>query len=412
MSPYGRKVSSEPAGDHAWTRYRVFLIGFLPIGAVYTVFGLIRLARGEEVAGRLVFGLAWIAIGLLVQAVLIERGRRRERDDVRDGEESGGGRRVVPWSGASPCRRGGHLVSDVPDLGPMPQRVAVSAEQAGCLVAEQFPEWAALPVTPVENGGWDNRTFHLGDSMLLRLPSAEEYALAVEKEHRWLPELAPRLPLPVPVPLAKGRPGAGYPFAWSVYGWIDGTPATFDSVVDPGRLAADLADFIAALQRVDASEGPRPGKHNWFRGATLRTYEAQAQDALDALHGRIDDALARELWAQALEAPWDGVDVWFHGDLARGNLLLTDGQLSAVIDFGTCGVGDPACDRAIAWTLLSADGRNVFRERLDVDDATWSRGRGWALWKTLVTCADSMDEDDADARDARRVLAELLGDRP
>ncbi len=303
-------------------------------------------------------------------------------------------------------------MNDVPDLGPMPQRVAVGAEQARRLVAEQFPHWAELPVTAVDKGGWDNWTFHLGDDMLLRLPSAEEYALAVEKEHRWLPELAPALPLPIPVPLEKGRPGAGYPFAWSVYRWIDGTPATFDSVVDPIRLASDLADFIAALQSIDASEGPQPGKHNWFRGATLRTYEAKAQGALDELRGHIDDASAREIWVQAVEAPWDGVDVWFHGDLAPGNLLLTDGQLSAVIDFGTSGVGDPACDLAVAWTLLSAGGRNAFREQLAVEDATWSRGRGWALWKTLVSYADSLGEDDADAVDARRVLAEILAERP
>ncbi|MFJ6899934.1 aminoglycoside phosphotransferase family protein [Streptomyces hokutonensis] len=293
----------------------------------------------------------------------------------------------------------------------MPQRVTISAEQAGRLVAEQFPQWAALLVTAVENGGWDNRTFHLGDNMLLRLPSAEEYALAVEKEHRWLPELAPALPLPIPVPLAKGSPGATYPFAWSVYRWIGGTPATFESVVDPIRFAEELANFVAALQSVDASEGPQPGKHNWFRGATLRTYEAQALGALDELRGHIDVALARELWAQALEAQWDGADVWFHGDLAQGNLLLEDGQLTAVIDFGTCGVGDPACDLAIAWTLLSADGRGLFRKRLGVDDATWARGRGWALWKTLVSCANSLGEDGADARNARRVLSEILADR-
>ncbi|KJS59574.1 aminoglycoside phosphotransferase APH(3') [Streptomyces rubellomurinus] len=302
-------------------------------------------------------------------------------------------------------------MNDVPDLGPVPRRITVSAEQAGRLVAEQFPHWAALPVTAVENGGWDNRTFRLGDDMLLRLPSAQEYALAVEKEHRWLPELAPALPLPIPVPLAKGSPGATYPFAWSVYGWIDGTPATFESVADPIRFAEDLADFVAALRSVDASHGPQPGKHNWFRGATLRTYEARALGALEELRGHIDVAPAHELWTRALRARWDGTDVWFHGDLARGNLLLRDGRLCAVIDFGTCGVGDPACDLAIAWTLLSVDGRDVFRKRLGVDDATWARGRGWALWKTLVSCADSLGEDGADARDARRVLSGILTDR-
>lgn len=292
----------------------------------------------------------------------------------------------------------------------MPQRVTVTAEQAQRLVAEQFPQWAALPVTAVANGGWDNWTFHLGEDMLLRLPSAEEYALAVEKEHRWLPQLAPSLPLPVPVPLGKGEPTPDYPFPWSVYAWIDGTPSTFEGVAEPIRFAKDVADFVAALQAIDASAGPRPGKHNWFRGATVRTYEAQAFAALEDLQGRVDRAAARRMWAQALESPWDGVDVWFHGDLAQDNLLLTEGQLSAVIDFGTCGVGDPACDMAVAWTLLTPEGRKVFRKRLDVDDAMWARGRGWALWKTLVSCANSLDEDDVDAVNSRRVLGGILDD--
>lgn len=299
-------------------------------------------------------------------------------------------------------------MNDVPELGPTPQRVTVSAEQARRLVVEQFPQWATLPVTAVTNGGWDNWTFYLGEDMLLRMPSAEEYALAVEKEHRWLPQLAPSLPLPVPLPLSKGDPSADYPFPWSVYAWIDGTPLTFEEVADPIRFAEDLADFVAALQAIDASEGPQPGKHNWFRGATLRTYEAQALEAMEDLRGHVDDAPARRVWTQALESQWDGVDVWFHGDLAQGNLLLTEGQLSAVIDFGTCGVGDPACDLAVAWTLLTADGREVFRKRLAIDDASWARGRGWALWKSLVSCANSLDEDGADAINARRVLASIL----
>lgn len=267
----------------------------------------------------------------------------------------------------------GVLLNEKPDLGPKPQRITVDSEQAQRLVTDQCPQWAALPISPVENSGWDNWTFHLGDTMLLRLPSAREYALAVEKEHRWLPVLAPSLPRPIPVPLAKGKPGAGYPFSWSVYEWIDGAPASFDEVVDPIGIAVDVAGFVAALQGIDATDGPQPGKHNWFRGATLRTYDAATHSALADLRGHIDDELALEIWTRALEAQWDGVDVWFHGDLAQGNILLNGGILSAVIDFGTCGVGDPACDLAIAWTLISAEGRRAFRERLSVDDALWSR---------------------------------------
>lgn len=291
----------------------------------------------------------------------------------------------------------------MPDL-PRPQRITVDAGQVRRLVAAQFPRWAGLLVRPVARGGWDNFTFHLGDDLVARLPSAAEYALAVGKERTWLPKLAARLPLPVPAPLAAGRPGAGYPFEWSVYSWLPGEPASADSVEDPVRLAADVAGFLAALQSVDAAEGPQPGVHNWFRGAGLRTYDGSVERALTALDDRVDTALAREIWKTALDAPWDGVDRWFHGDVAPGNLLLREGRLAAVIDFGTCGVGDPSCDTAIAWTLLTAEGRKAFRERLSLDEATWARGRGWALWKTLVTCARSAEAE------PRRVLAEIFAE--
>ncbi|WP_307872887.1 aminoglycoside phosphotransferase family protein [Paractinoplanes ovalisporus] len=294
------------------------------------------------------------------------------------------------------------LTDDVPDLGPPPRRLTVDAGQVGRLVAEQFPQWAHLPVRPVADGGWDNRTFHLGDHMSVRLPSAAEYAQAVDKEHHWLPRFASRLPQPIPKPLAKGAPGPGYPFPWSVYEWLDGTPATPAAIADPVRFALDLAEFLAALRSIDPAGGPGPGKHNWFRGGTLRTFEGLLTAALEReLSSVVPDCaadcdilfaadransftLVREIWADALGAPWDGVPYWFHGDVAAGNLLLDAGRLSAVIDFGTCGVGDPACDLAVAWTLLTAEGRRAFRDRLGVDDATWRRGRGWALWKSLA----------------------------
>ncbi|MEU8311831.1 aminoglycoside phosphotransferase family protein [Micromonospora sp. NPDC048169] len=300
-------------------------------------------------------------------------------------------------------------MSDVPDLGPPPRRTAVGVEQVRLLVADQFPHLAGLRIEPVANGGWDNWTFHLGPELLVRLPSAAEYALAVDKEHLWLPALAARLPLPIPVPLAKGEPGAGYPYPWSIYRWLDGETAAVDRIADPVRFALDLAGFLAALQDVDTAGGPRPGVHNWFRGGTLRTYDKKVEHALAALDGHVDAALVREIWARALGARWDGVDRWFHGDIAPGNLLLASGSLAAVIDFGTCGVGDPACDLAIAWTLLSVEGRAAFRERLSVDDAAWARGRGWALWKTLATYSRTFDdpEDAEESAEARRILGEI-----
>ncbi|MGY0236893.1 aminoglycoside phosphotransferase family protein [Longispora urticae] len=301
-------------------------------------------------------------------------------------------------------------MSDTPELGAPPQRVDVPAELVSRLVAAQFPRWADLPVTPVEPGGWDNRTFRLGAELSVRMPSAAEYALAVEKEHRWLPELAPRLPLPVSTPVAKGQPGEGYPFPWSVYFWLDGETARADRIADPVRFAGDLAGFLAALRRVDPADGPRPGTHNWFRGGTLRTYDYKVRDALVTLAGHVDGELVAEIWRDALDATWDGAESWFHGDVAQGNLLLADGRLAAVIDFGTCGVGDPACDLAVAWTLLTVEGRDAFRDVLAVDEAEWARGRGWALWKTLSICADSLGDVDEEAGSARRTLDRILAE--
>lgn len=308
--------------------------------------------------------------------------------------------------------RRGVSVNDVPDLGPLPQRITVDAEQVRQLITDQFPHLANLPIEPVANGGWDNWTFHLGPDLLVRLPSAAEYALAVDKEHRWLPDLAARLPLPVPTPVAKGEPTAGYPYPWSIYRWLDGESARADRIANPTRFANDLAEFLAALQGVDAAGGPQPGLHNWFRGGTLRTYDQEVEHALAELGDHVDAELVREVWAAALDARWDGVDRWFHGDIAPGNLLLADGQLAAVIDFGTCGVGDPACDLAIAWTLLTSDSRHAFRARLAVDDATWARGRGWALWKTLASCSNaSADPEKAEElANAHRILAGICSE--
>jgi aminoglycoside phosphotransferase (APT) family kinase protein len=300
---------------------------------------------------------------------------------------------------------------EVPDLGPVPERLTIGIETAGALVAQQFPQWAELPLAPVADQGWDNSTFRLGDDLLVRLPNAAEYALAVEKEQRWLPKLAAHLPVPVPVPLGVGRPGAGFPFPWSVYRWLPGRPADRGSIADPVGVAADLAEFITALQRVDAADGPRPGIHNWFRGGTLRTYDPTARSALARLDGHLDLELATAAWKDALAARWDGVEAWFHGDLAPGNLLLDkDSRLTAVIDFGTCGVGDPSCDYASAWTLLDAEGRHVLRERLDIDPATWARGRGWALWKSLSQLAAGLADDEPWAVDAQVTVDEVLDD--
>ena len=285
------------------------------------------------------------------------------------------------------------------------EAVHIDAALVRRLVVAQFPQWADLPVEPIE-GGWDNKTFRLGARMTARLPSAARYAPQVEKEQRWLPKLAPLLPLPIPVPLAKGVPGDGYPFDWSVYRWIEGETAAAAHIGGLRRFATALGRFLSALQRIDPSEGPPPGRHNFFRGGPLAVYDAETRQAIAALGGRIDAEAATTAWDAALAASWQGPPVWFHGDVAAGNLLVEKGRLSAVIDFGISGVGDPSCDLAISWTLFGGESRAAFRHALRPDEATWERGRGWALWKALITLAGH--NDPIEAGRARRVVDEVL----
>ncbi|WP_181165063.1 aminoglycoside phosphotransferase family protein [Mesorhizobium sp. B2-9-1] len=288
-------------------------------------------------------------------------------------------------------------------------KITIDTELVRRLVDAQFPEWRHLPVSPVEFGGWDNRTFHLGEDMTVRLPSAAAYSLQVEKEHRWLPKLAPHLPLPIPMPLAMGEPAAGYPWHWSVYRWIEGETAKTARINDLGAFAVALADFLVALRGIDATDGPAPGQHNFHRGGPLSVYDKEARQAIAALEGRIDVQAATAVWDAALAATSHGSPVWFHGDVASGNLLVEDGSLSAVIDFGTSGVGDPSCDLAIAWTFFEGESREAFRTRIDVDDAIWARGRGWTLWKALITVAGH-DANQAEAERQRNVIDEVLAD--
>jgi aminoglycoside phosphotransferase (APT) family kinase protein len=288
--------------------------------------------------------------------------------------------------------------------------VKIDASLVGRLVAAQFPEWADLPIRPVVPGGWDNRTFHLGERMSVRLPSAAPYALQVAKEHRWLPKLAPLLPLPIPVPLAMGVPAEGFPWPWSVYRWLEGEPATLEGIADLSEFAIALAQFLIALQRIDATGGPPPGQHNFFRGGPLAIYDGETRQAIATLEGQIDTDAVTAVWQAALAATWQGSPVWVHGDVSAENLLVRNSQLSAVIDFGSSAVGDPACDLAIAWTLLQGDSRDAFRAALPLDRATWARGRGWTLWKGLITLAEHLNTNPLEAEKASRVIDAVLAD--
>jgi aminoglycoside phosphotransferase (APT) family kinase protein len=287
---------------------------------------------------------------------------------------------------------------------------AITTALASRLVAGQFPQWADLPVMRVESDGNDNSTFRLGEEMSVRLPSADRYAPQLEKEHRWLPILAPQLPLAIPEPLVKGAPAYGYPWQWAIYKWIDGEPATIERVVDLRRFATDLAEFLATLYRIDPAGGPAPGKHNFFRGGPLSTYDVETRDAIAALGKDIDTDAATEVWEAALAATWNGSPVWVHGDVNATNLLVANGRLIAVIDFGCSGVGDPACDVTIAWTFLFGESRERFRARLPLDNATWARGRGWALWKALIMLVGALKTNAKEAAESRRIIDDVVAE--
>jgi aminoglycoside phosphotransferase (APT) family kinase protein len=280
------------------------------------------------------------------------------------------------------------------------------------LVNTQFPQWAHLPVRLVETGGWDNRIFHLGQHTIVRLPSAADYSLQVEKEHRWLPRLAPLLPLPIPTPLAMGEPASSYPWRWSIYQWIEGDTVVPKRIGDLSHFATSLAQFLIALQRIDPTDGPPPGPHNFYRGGALTTYDVETRKAIAALRSRIDADAATEVWEAALGTTWERSPVWIHGDVSAGNLLIQGGRLSSVIDFGMLGVGDPACDLSIAWTLFGGKSREAFRGMLPLDPGTWARGRAWTLWKALIVAAGLTKTNAVEAAQPLHVIDEVLEGRP
>ena len=279
------------------------------------------------------------------------------------------------------------------------------------LIAEQFPDWIGLPLEPVLSAGTDNAIYRLGRDMAVRLPRRASAAQQVKKEGLWLPRLAPHLPLAVPVPLALGIPAAGYPFHWSVCRWLPGEDAVSRPIADLHDAAIGLSQFISSLQKIDVTGGPPPGSHNFFRGASLASRNAQTRAAIESLNGILETAPLTRAWNAALEIePWDKPPVWLHGDIHAGNLLTEQGRLTAVIDFGGLGAGDPACDLMVAWNLLSAEARATFRSKLTVDGATWGRARGWALSVAVVALPYYLDTNPVLVAISRYAISEVLAD--
>lgn len=264
----------------------------------------------------------------------------------------------------------------------------INVELARRLLDRQFPQWARLPLEPLVPAGSDHVIYRLGSELTVRLPRHADAIGQAAKEARWLPLLAPHLPLAIPEPVAVGEPDLGYPWPWAVTRWLDGEVATVEALGDAREAAVALAEFLKALQRLpthgleeDSAPAVDAGESLEARDtATRRAIAALDGVATGVYDGVFNAAAMTALWDAALSAPaWSGPPVWFHGDFHTGNLLTLHGRLSAVLDFGGLGVGDPACDMTIAYTLMSPESRRVFREALEVDDATWLRGRGWAL---------------------------------
>ncbi len=292
----------------------------------------------------------------------------------------------------------------------MLEKLKITKDLVSRLIASQFPQWKDLSIEQVLPGGWDNRIFRLGKNMLVRLPSSADYADKVKKEQYWLPKLAPLLPIAIPEPMAMGNPELGYPFHWSVYKWLEGeTLANYENI-DQINLANDLADFLISLHSIDTTGGPEAGKHNFYRGGSLSIYDSETRQAIKLLNGKIDNDIATKIWNDALKTTWNKPSVWVHGDISAGNLLVQNGQLSAVIDFGGLAIGDPACDLAIAWTFFNNDARSIFKNKLQLDEATWSRGRAWALWKALIVSAELTDTNIVEKKHSWNTISEIIND--
>ncbi|MGK4595337.1 aminoglycoside phosphotransferase family protein [Amycolatopsis sp. w19] len=277
------------------------------------------------------------------------------------------------------------------------------------LIAAQFPGWAGRAIERWPSGGTVNAMFRLGDDLVVRLPLTKSGAKDVALEQKWLPRLAPKLPTPIPEVLGAGVPADGYPWPWSVYRWLPGENPRPEALRSPVPLAEDLAEFVLAMRRVP----PVPAPSLAHRGGPLATLDAETRSAIESLRTipeeNVDCDAVLALWEEALRIPaWEEPAVWLHADLMPGNLLVDGGRLSAVIDFGCLGVGDPACDLFPAWNLLPADARGVFRDAVGVDDATWSRGRGRTLSQALIALPYYRTTNEAMAGNARHVIRAVL----
>lgn len=298
-----------------------------------------------------------------------------------------------------------HLIIDM-------NHIAITPDLARNLIAEQFPEFSDLPITDVEKQGHDNRTYRLGDHMLIRMPTAADYALKVPKEQELLPGLAKSLSVSIPAPIKMGKPSADYPYPFSIYKWLSGKSINLLTLTDQEKeqLAFNMAKFLKELQAIMDIKGPEPGQHNWWRGDHVSVYDKGAREQITELAEIIDAGQALALWDKASATRWNKQPIWIHGDFAIGNILMDDGKLSAVIDFGGAAVGDPACDLVMAWTYLNGKAREIFIYEMNMDPDTWLRARAWALWKATFELCQIADKNSPEAKTQKIIIAETIND--
>lgn len=279
------------------------------------------------------------------------------------------------------------------------------------LVDHQFPQWQALPIRAIASSGTDHVLYRLGDAYVVRLPMRPSAVPQIAREAQWLPMLAPRVPLPIPQPVGLGQADADYPAPWAVYRWMPGETGLTATVPDQMVVARQLAAFVRALWQVPVHADAPVASDVYARGVPLDNRRAITAAALVATQGLVDTVHLTEIWQRALGAPvWSHAPVWVHGDIQPSNLLFAHGQVSAVIDFGTMGVGDPAVDLLVAWNYFDAPARQVFREAIAVDDATWQRGQGWAVSVALLQLPYYLHTNPVMVASARRVMAAVCAE--
>lgn len=284
--------------------------------------------------------------------------------------------------------------------------IEITDDVVARLVAAQFPEWGGLPIRRLPPVGTDNQLFRLGDDLLVRMPRIDWAADSAEWEHTWLPRLEPHLSLPIPAPLALGDPGEGYPFHWTVVRWIPGEGPS-EQNIDPEEWAHSLGEFVRAtraIQGVDAPAktegrgGPLPALDEWVRTWTDRADSSE-----------VDPSAVLAVWEDALDAPaWEGGPAWFHGDLHDGNLLVRDGRLVAVIDWGAAGRGDPAVELNAMWGYVPTSVAQVYRDAVGLDEAAYRRGRGFALAPAISGWTYYRTSDPTTSRESLQTVRDLI----